>query len=161
VASGNWLPWSPIRTSLSSTEQIYPQPMLTGLAFDASGNMVLGFRDRDGDQAGVIGPSGQGINAGDTLRAAGNPSTGWALENNATAGGITTAGAGNNGGPGGGRYYFQQQYDFSGSTHCDIAMGGVLQLAGYPNVVTTALEPAYGVPAPGAFYSAGVSWFNN
>ena len=32
----------------------YPQPMLTGLAFDAAGNLTLGFRTRDGDQTGFL-----------------------------------------------------------------------------------------------------------
>lgn len=158
--SGNWLAWSPTRASLPGN-QIYPQPMLSGLAFDASGNMILGFRDRDGDQSGTGGAPGRGITSGDTLRAAGSPTGGWVLENNATAGGTTTAGAGNNEGPGGGRYYFQQRYDFTGSTHHNTAVGGVLQLPGYPHVVTSSFDSAYGVLAGGAFNSGGISWFND
>ena len=82
----------------------YPQPWLTGLSFDTAGNIVLGIRDRAGDQFGRL--SGRrpeqrpnafnffGITAGDTLRAfintAGNldaaqgnpalPLSGWTLE---------------------------------------------------------------------------------
>src|SRR5262249_47224817 len=52
TTSARWLPWvSTFHTlgpsySAGSGAGIYPQPMLTGLAFDADGNMVLGFRDR-------------------------------------------------------------------------------------------------------------------
>jgi hypothetical protein len=159
--SGNWLPWSPTRAAIAGGNQIYPQPMLTGLAFDAAGNMILGFRDRDGDQSGVGGAAGRGITAGDTMRAAGSPTAGWTLESNATAGGITTGGVGDGEGPGGGRYYFQQRYDFTGSTHHNTAVGGVLQLPGYPDVLTTSFDSAYGVRAGGAFNSGGISWFNN
>ena len=93
-----WLPWSPVYRNLNPTlnnppgqnlEAVYPQPMLTGLAFDAAGNVVLGFRDRAGDQFGAFTPADPnnpnnfmvGITAGDMLRAFGNPATGWVLEN--------------------------------------------------------------------------------
>ena len=91
VASADWLPWSPTYQTLvtDNTVGVYPQPMLTGIAFDASGDMVLGLRDRAGDQFGFFtlddpnpGQTGvrvQGVGAGDTLRA--TPSgAGWTIE---------------------------------------------------------------------------------
>jgi uncharacterized repeat protein (TIGR01451 family) len=159
--SGNWLPWVTTKQTIPGGNQIYPQPMLTGLAFDASGNMVLGFRDRDGDQSGAGGTAGRGITAGDTLRASGNTTSGWTLENNGSDGTNTTGGAGNGEGPGGGEFYYQDTYDFTGSTHHEVSLGGVLQLPGFPNVLSSTFDPAYGVRAGGGFNAGGVSWFND
>ncbi len=69
----------------------FPQPMLTGIAFDADGNLVLGLRDRFGDQSGPNQPvepgtSSSGNSTGDTLRAfirtPGDLTSGWVLESN-------------------------------------------------------------------------------
>jgi protocatechuate 3,4-dioxygenase beta subunit len=131
-----WNPWSPtIRFIAQQPEAIgrsdYPQPWLTGLSFDNQGNVVLGIRDRAGDQFGrltaedPLNPNAFnffGMTAGDTLRAFINapfnldavqanplqPLAGWTLESN----GRGPAGQGgapqNTGqGPGGGEFYYQ------------------------------------------------------
>ena len=92
--SANWNPWSSTFQTLgANTTASYAQPMLTGIAFDASGNMVLGLRDRSGDETGFFTDANaanptkvyEGIAAGDTLRAfantPGNVGGGWTLEN--------------------------------------------------------------------------------
>jgi hypothetical protein len=112
-SSALWNPWTVGFAELTppAGALIYPQPWLTGLAFDPSGNIVLGIRDRAGDQ-GAIGaiedparpfsPFTQTISPGDTLRAFGSPATGWVLENNARGPQGQGAGPQNNGqGPGG------------------------------------------------------------
>ena len=91
-----------------------PQPGLSDLVFDGD-DMVLGLRDRYGDQigrdAGTLDPTYfstliLGVGVGDILRpaaaAAGSPSS-----RTARCGGVTTAGGvGTGDGPGGGEYYF-------------------------------------------------------
>ena len=107
------------------------------------GNLVLGIRDRNGDQTGRFLESDpahdpftqEGISAGATLRAVPNATqTTWTLENNGSAGGVTTGGANIGFGPGGGMFYFQDNYSNSatarnqnGSGHNDVTAGGVLQ----------------------------------
>jgi hypothetical protein len=141
--------------------------MLSGIAFDSLDNMVLGFRDRDGDQTGRYvesnpaqpGTNYEGVSAGDTLRAAinipGNPAGGWTLENNASAGGITTAGAGNARGPGNGEYYYQGNFQ---GTHNHVSSGGVVQVPGFPDVVATVYDP---IETQFIVRSGGIRWFNN
>ena len=51
-----WRPWTPTFATTSPSPAalgIYPQPMLTGLSFDVEGNLVVGLRDRAGDQFGT------------------------------------------------------------------------------------------------------------
>ena len=156
--SASWLPWVAAQQTIDPVNIDYPQPMLTGIAFDADGNMVLGFRDRVGDQTAGQDPPARGITAGDILRAAGSPALGWALESNGTAGGVTTAGAGNNQGPGGGEFYYQDNYF---AIHDQTGLGGILQLPGFPQVLSTTFDPAYGATPPLGFNGAGVSWYSN
>lgn len=88
-------PAAPYNTS-QNTGIIYPQPMLADIEFDTDGAMVLGIRDRFGDQSGLNnyleGENGnqptsgnqyfRGFAAGEVLRAGKNGAT-YALENNA------------------------------------------------------------------------------
>ncbi len=133
-----WNPWSPtIRMIADQPEAIgradYPQPMLTGLSFDSLGNLVLGIRDRSGDQFGRLSAEDPlnpnafnffGITAGDTLRAfintpynldavMTNPGTalaGWTLESNGRGpGGVGSAPQNSGQGPGGGEFYFEDE----------------------------------------------------
>lgn len=175
-ASANWLPWTSTYRNLAPGGQfdldtIYPQPWLTGLAFDADGNLVLGFRDRTGDEVGVQTPDDpadpatlrRGVAVGDTLRASFDPATGtYTLENNGTVGGNTSAGAGNNQGPGGGEFYFQDFTPGPGGAfpivHDELSVGGVLQIPGYPDVATTTINPNR---EPSFFSRGGVRWFDN
>ncbi len=125
--SDDFLPWAATYQNINGTKSNngptkYPQPMLTGIAFDAAGNMALGVRDRNGDQTtrflesdpGHDPNTQEGISAGATLRAAPNAGlTAWTLESNGTSGGVATGGAGIGFGPGGGMYYYQDNYDNS------------------------------------------------
>ncbi|TDB61355.1 SdrD B-like domain-containing protein [Arundinibacter roseus] len=57
----NWMPWAkgnirPPITVSGLGEGGYPQPILTDIEFDAAGNMILGLRDRFGDQEGYQAP---------------------------------------------------------------------------------------------------------
>jgi hypothetical protein len=164
-SAGEWLPWRPTFATNrvgGSGHPIgtYPQPMLTGLSFDVDGNLTLGIRDRAGDQFGFFafddpanpGVLYEGVGGGDTLIAAinvpGNLASGWTLESNSQA--LTlgpTGGAGNGDGPGGGEYFFEDSYltDPSDPTpfflHDEQAMGAVLQVPGFPDVMSSTMNP--------------------
>ena len=114
-----WRPWSKVyananeKANATGNRVVYSQPMLTGITFDR-GNLILGLRDRAGDQIGHQTRSNPGDSlatlyqprtGGDTLRACGNPTSGWTIEANAVCGGVTTAYQNTRQGPGGGEFY--------------------------------------------------------
>jgi trimeric autotransporter adhesin len=78
----------------------YAQPMLCNIEFDIDGSMILGIRDRFGDQGGYANLFETGNEAGETYRTissgevlkAGRTGSVWVLENNGsvTNNGITT-----------------------------------------------------------------------
>lgn len=136
AVAARWNSWVPVFTPLGGVrgtrnEVVYPKPMLTDIEFH-DGNMIIGMRDRFGDQTGYIqrppttivdatyNANGTGCTlapycvtgdaVGDMVKACGNPIDGWSFENNASCGANTTAGAGNSQGPGGGEFFFQDQY---------------------------------------------------
>ncbi len=160
-ADADWNPWTDAVSTIvtythfqsntsSSTYGSYPQPMLTDIEFDR-GDMVLGFRDRSGDMFGVgdpgptqSNPLGKDLNyvaEGDLLRAGYNGNGTWTLENNSSSNPAgrfgPTAGAGTSSGPGGGEFYFQDATAY----HDEPALGGVAQVPGFPDVVSTAMDP--------------------
>jgi uncharacterized repeat protein (TIGR01451 family) len=158
----------------------YSQPWLTDIEFDR-GSMVVGMRDRFGDQSGNIAGSltlGEtqgytGIGNGDIYRACPNGGT-WVVESNGTCGGVTSlttgpngignGGPGNSQGPGGGEFYYQ---DNAAAAHLNLGLGGLAQVPGFANVVSTAIDPSIATlsgagNAPQAdLYQSGVTWNNN
>lgn len=176
--SANWNPWSPVYRNLAPTDTnhgIYPQPMLTGLTFNSDGTMTLGLRDRAGDQFGVLtytDPANNtvvtgakfGMNGGDTLQAYLTPG-GYVLENNGQGpGGTPTSsnGVGNNQGPGGGEF-IHEDFLVPGlipgvQDHQELSVGGVLQLKGFPDVLSTTFDPAQ---LSQVYNAGGVRWYRN
>lgn len=159
--SGTWRPWATTDAFLSP-QCGYPQPWLTSLAFDR-GNLILGIRDRFGDQAAadfpLPGPGlREGVIAGDLLRACGSPATGWTLEANGSCGGVTTAGAGNGQGPGNGEFYFQDHFSI-GTNHQETSNGGVLVVPGRNEVVHTVMDPD--LADPNDWRAGGVHYERN
>lgn len=170
-SAGDWpnMDWHPWRTTWSAANPIpdslykdnfnqvsYPQPVLSDITFDR-GDMVLGFMDRfanqfafDEDPSGVAGqnePSGDNtVNAtpaGEILRAGATAAGGWILEDNSLVDGQrtgrqTTEGANTEEGPGGGEFYHGDRYS---ATHEEITLGGLTQIPGHKDVVTTAFDP--------------------
>ncbi len=168
VTAGDWHPWATTDTYAvkSGSACANTQPILSDIVFD-NNDMILGFRDRFGDQASEDHPLGhEGVSAGDILRACGNPAAGWKLEANATCGTITTKGAGNNQGPGSaavgtaavtyGEYYYNEQ--FSGN-HGETSMGGLAQIPGFPDVLNTVFDPNYG--NGNDWRAGGLAWESN
>ncbi|MEK7832369.1 MAG: SdrD B-like domain-containing protein, partial [Acidobacteriota bacterium] len=152
--SAAWRVWSPAYRNIGNglgigianlARGIYPQPMLTDLAFE-NGNLILGLRDRAGDQFGnatLDNPAEAvvryyGVSAGDTLKACGNAASGWTLESNGRCGGAGAATQNSGEGPGGAEFYFR---DESVPFTDEIFMGGMAQIAGYPDVVINSFDP--------------------
>jgi hypothetical protein len=155
--SANWPPWSPVINNVGGAGRtVDPQPILSDLAFDASGNLVLGFRDRAGDETyntdGAAPHVNQARPAGDVLRAFGSPGTGWTLEKPALD---PAGGAANGKGPGGGEFYYQSDFP---QYHDHVPLGGILQLPGYPDVLTNAFDP---VRLNNQVFQGGVRWMND
>jgi hypothetical protein len=143
-ASANWLPWRSTFNALAAGNGVYRQPIFSDLVFDGE-NMIIGLRDRAADQFGnytLDNPNDNvqyhGISAGDTLRACGSIASGWTPESNGTCGGVTTS-AFNNQGPGGGEYYYRDEFF---STHSEVSLGGLAQVPGFSDVMSTVFDPA-------------------
>lgn len=145
--SADWTTWVTTFRTDGGQEgfPVRPSPWLTDIAFDGP-NMVLGIRDRFGDQGGFLtGNTTAGsetefsvIAVGDILRAAPSGS-GWQVESNGASGGVTTQGAGNGQGPGGGEFYFQD-----GSAEPvpeDVTAGGLAQVPGFNTIAATGSDP--------------------
>ena len=155
----NWNPWSTTFIAYEGSRFAYPQPMLTGITFD-QGNMILGVRDRYGEQVGytglVLNPNNEsrtniaGGATGDLLRACGNPTAGWTVENNGQCGGFSTGGAGTKAGPSGGEYYFQDNW----LGHSETVQGGIFHVPGFPEVAATIWDPI-------DVHTQGARWFDN
>ncbi|MEZ4707410.1 MAG: SdrD B-like domain-containing protein [Caldilineaceae bacterium] len=180
-----WNPWASTYTGNETTgfnnAISYPQPMLTGIAFD-NDNLVLGLRDRLGDQIGngtSSNPSDTngtylGFSAGDTLRACGNAESGWTLESNGRCGGLGSStqdtgygpGSGANSPPGAGttgyaEYYSGETYiepTYSGTFHDEISVGGIAQLPGAADVSVTVYDAIDNVTDN---FDGGVRWMSN
>jgi len=148
----------------------YPQPMLTDIEFDGEA-MILGFRDRFGDQAGsqsYFNNADAGTSTftwattgGDILYAC---YTGYeyVIESGNSGSCIGVSGLPNSG-PGGEEYYHWDYYHFdadwnpltvSGGFHWEITQGALLQIPGQDYVHTTAMNPF-------SDYSGGIVRLNN
>ncbi|HLF24848.1 MAG TPA: SdrD B-like domain-containing protein [Anaerolineae bacterium] len=166
-ALATWRPWitsfatiSTVYSVRPSFEFIYPQPWLTDIGFDHD-DMLIGLRDRYGDQMGYLqrqpDPTDarlySGDAAGDVLRACWNGAN-WQLENNSSCGGVATAGANTAAGPGGGEFYFQENYPF----HDETSLGGLVQVPGRADAIETVYDPVFD---PNEEFDGGVLWLNN
>lgn len=130
-------------------------PMLTDIDFDGA-DMILGFRDRYGDQA-LFPDYFRGY--GDIMRACASGSS-FVFENNGSCGSITAGGPGTNEGPGGGEYYA----DLNGDGREEGGWGGLTQVPGYNHVVTTFYDPVtYNSSGTRVnnFYTGGVQRYHN
>lgn len=159
-----WNPWQANFIGLPAGDLApgYPQPIFASIQFDANGDLILGLRDRYGDQMGNQAPSNPasasdytGISGGDLLRACRTGATTWVIEGSAGCAQANT-----------GEYYGGTANDSadgwypSNDSHDEVLMGGVLQVPGYPDVVSTSFNPIPG-NAGAEFYDSGVRWISN
>jgi hypothetical protein len=154
-ALGSWTVWP---------DSYVPQPMLTDIEIDATGSMILGIRDRYGDQMGYQNyrlsgtDSYTGIADGEILRAYLNVNTNvFELETNGKEGvnssKSATSGVNNNEGPGGGEFYYQDN-ELANSYHLNTCMGSLAVLLGSDQVLLTIMDPV-------DLWAGGLSKFNN
>jgi hypothetical protein len=145
-----WRPWNNPTSPVGPANYgfVDTQPLLSDIVFD-NGDLIIGFRDRYGDQYRDARP------AGDIVRACAN-GAGWALENNATCGSSTTGGANNVQGPGGGEYYYQDDYS---QFHDELISGGLVQVPGVPTVAVALYDPVYS--GPNTTFDGGIRWLDN
>ncbi|TDB61370.1 SdrD B-like domain-containing protein [Arundinibacter roseus] len=163
--------WSDLTTSLltevggvSYYRASRPQPILSDIAFDTDGSLILGLMDRTGNQTArnqwsVPATSGlySGYIGGDILRAQAHADGTYALESNGTSGLRVGCGVGNNQGPGGGEFYCADFYRdvFSGDTiQQETFMGSLLVVPGNDEVIASVIEPF-------TVWSGGMAWFSN
>jgi hypothetical protein len=142
---------------------IYPQPILSGLYFDESGYLTLGFSDRTSIQGGnrnfsaVTGTSAHYETgaSGDLLIASPNAAqSSWTLENNGTSGARTTATNNTAQGPGGFEFYNDRMNVGDGGTHQEVTLGALAGIHGTREVISTAYDPNEGIRL------SGTSWYN-
>jgi hypothetical protein len=190
----DWQAWTnnfnagPSTTLPSAIYKTNPQPILTGIAFNDTptnpNTMILGIRDRFGDQMGTFAGSTNtgdpnyysGFPAGDTLLACPTGGGGWAFESNSVCGSNgPTGGKNKDTGPGGGSFYYQSdQITVTRQSyyHGYVTLGSVLQVPGQPQVTVATFNPiryvdtAYldgppSIPNPQALYDSGIRWFSN
>jgi len=178
--SETWRPWTntfPTPWSAASPRYTqHQQPIFTDIAFDTDGTMILGFRDRFGDQSAFDEETlnnntriaGQAM--GDIYRAYFNTSTClFEMEQNGLEGPgsskAATAGVNNANGPGNystnnGEFYFRDGvYNGNTSTavgtfHLNCTQGALSIIKGTDTVATTTMDPIRA-------WSGGVSWYSN
>jgi len=127
----------------SSTWITNPQPILSTMTFDASGNLVLGFLDRFSYQSGMLqyAPTGSstdiysGIAAGGMYGASPDGDGTYTFEDNGVLGGVTGGDANSGKGPGGGRYY-----DGTSGPHSNALTGAVAAAPGFSTILSTGYD---------------------
>lgn len=164
-SDGDYLAWDTVTSDLDpdvrrcptqTVSLVAPQASLSDLQVTDSGDLVLGVRDRFGDQTGYglrsMNPIDfglyEGMAGGDVLLACKSGAT-WALESGGLCGGRTGAGAGNAEGPGGGEFYNGEL--LSGS-HDETALGSLVRVPGKGEVIASLYDPS-------AFYQQGTARF--
>lgn len=168
-------PWKNTMTngytwSVATTIRLfYAQPMFTDIAFDPQdGSMILGFKDRVGDQVGHFNNKLSGANEevatamGDIFRAYRTSSCTFELESAGREGPSSakaaSGGATNGQGPGGGEFYFQDNVSNAGTFvadwHMNTTAGSLITLPGTGEVATSSMDPANA-------WQHGIDWFSN
>ncbi|HFA49098.1 MAG TPA: hypothetical protein ENJ95_08780, partial [Bacteroidetes bacterium] len=159
----NWNAWTDAYPSSPAmnlgTEHAHPQPIFADIEFAGNGNMLIGLRDRFGDQTGYQTPrpdgattlfSGDGL--GDILSASPNQNAGWTLDIGSFTDNTLSD---NNDSPLLTEAMFRGDY-YLGSTdlHEETAMGGLAFLLDRNLVATTVIDPL-------TSFSTGLDWFNS
>ena len=140
-------------------EHAHPQPMLSDIEFDASGNMILGLRDRFGDQTGYQVPLPDGGSAlrigdalGDIILATRTGTNSWTVDTSDYRDATLTLPA--NAASETELFFGEDFYVGNNDLHEETATGGLVVLPGTHSVITTNIDPFVS-------FSAGVDWFNS
>ena len=143
TAGCNWNSWSdtPDSSWAPTGPATRPTAMLSDISFADNGDMIVGFRDRTGDQVGFFnylyqsGPTTttEGTSGGDLLRAC-KTSTGFVLQGGAGCA-VKLA---NNQGPGNGEWYSGEDYP---SGHDETAQGALVVRRGSGQLGSVQMDP--------------------
>jgi SdrD B-like domain/Secretion system C-terminal sorting domain len=141
-------PWNDGFTEGAGSQSALQQAMLTDIAFDGD-VMVLGFRDRFGDQTPVAGLAGPGDDPytrgnGEIVRVHNAAGT-WTLEaagvsRDGNTGANITGSTVANTGPGSGEFYSQEWA--SDGDAAEASMGALLMIPGKEHIMSTAFDPS-------------------
>ncbi len=154
-----WQPWTDNYLTAYDSNLggfCYPQPILSDLAFDVDGSLVMGFADRMGMQGGYKNfvPNKSNttdlaltFSGGDVIKAC---NIGGTLILEGATSCTTTGGAANMQGPGGNEFYFQDNWF---NVHEEITSGGVIVKPGTNQVAVTCIDPIID-------FSSGLIWFD-
>jgi uncharacterized repeat protein (TIGR01451 family) len=169
--SASWNPWidawqdipDPTRGP-DNAYTIWPQPILSSIAFDIDGSMVIGMMDRLANQGGnvnyspVAGDKGlySTVSAGDVLRAC-LVNGAYVLENNGECGGVRSSAGSNTQGPGGAEFYHADDYFES---HDEVAIGSLALLPGARDVGVAAINPDDS-QSEGTVFQQGMRWLSH
>ncbi|MEO1262771.1 MAG: SdrD B-like domain-containing protein [Bacteroidota bacterium] len=162
AGSANWNAWTDIYPAspamVRGNEHAHPQPMLSDIEFDAHGNMILGLRDRFGDQTGFQVPLPDGGTAlrigdglGDIVLATWDGANSWAVDTSDFRDATQSIPA--NAATETELFFGEDYYVGNNDLHEETASGGLAVLPGTNTVVTTNVDPLVS-------FSAGVDWFN-
>ena len=161
--SAEWRPWA-INSSINymernSREIGFPQPILSDMTFTAEGDMILGFRDRFGDQTGgekffntTETTVTWGTSAGDILKACYDAGSDDFTLETGNSGSCAGVGGLEGSGPGSDstEFYHWDIYNFdntwdpndeTGAFHWETTQGALLQLKAKPYVITSCMDP--------------------
>lgn len=147
---------------------VYAQPILTDLDF-ARGHMIIGLRDRLGDQTGAqtqhptSGAATRyiGISAGDLLIAKADGMGGFTLESNGSVDSVAGGGVGNSQGPGGGEFFAGEFYRLTSVDHTETTLGGLAFAPGTAEILSNVFDPVINTSLPNnTTYDAGTHWYS-
>lgn len=166
LASGGWGAWTDdwnvLPTFYDATEDNFtvgrPQPWLTDIEFDNDGNMIVGLRDRTGDQVGHMAGDPTGADSdgngqvdrffhdsrGEILKLRKTDEQQWTIENGPEANDDS-------------EFYFEDapQFDVLATTlHPEAAQGALVQVPGWTDIVTTGIDPQ-------SFWAGGILTLDN
>lgn len=149
---GNWKPWT--KDDLTqfpdggNAQWAYPQPMLSDIEIERDGSLVLGFRDRMGDQSGLVIPNA-------------NPAKANVIESIATGGDLyrvcrTTTGTyeweGGAACPRTGSEFYKGDEWYTGSGHLETVQGALALPLGGDRLAATAMDPVRSVNSTGVAF---------
>ncbi len=169
--SASWNPWIDAWQDIPDPTRgpddaytVWPQPVLSSIAFDFDGTMVLGLMDRLSHQGGNVNYSPvrddkgfySTVAAGDVLRACLEGGA-YVLENNGACGGVRGGRASTGQGPGGGEYYYGDGYFQS---HDEVALGSLALLPGVRDLGVVAVNPDDS-QTEGTVFQQGMRWLSH
>jgi len=149
--AGDWKPWTQDNLANFPMGNVaYPQPMLSDIEIERDGGLVLGFRDRFGDQSGLVipnanpsGPVESTVTGGDINRVCRKSDGTYHWEGSADCPR-----------PRGGNEWFTGDTYYTGTGHRETAQGALALPLQQNTIASTVLDP-YRV-----INSGGIGWFD-